>query len=210
MTANENSSDVNPVWQSVTGSIIQSESEREALRARQDALKRQIAGLQSNLAGIEGSTVAFTTLQQRVTDLQNGYQLYTQKRDEAQMADAMNENRLLNVAVQQNPTYSVIPFHPKPLRDVILGGFTAIFLACFTVFFAEVGRDTFASAGELEAVSIFPVFATVPLDSTHDRRADSIGNSELVIAAVASKRQSSRERQLPQSAAGIQQERNAL
>ena len=204
MTSNENATDVNPVWQTVTGSIIQSESERQALRAREDALKHQIAGLQSNLAGIEGSTVAFNTLQQRVTDLQNGYQLYTQKRDEAQMADAMNENRLLNVAVQQVPTYSVIPYHPKPLMDATLGAFTAIFLACFAVFFAEVGRDTFANAGELEAVSIYPVFATVPLDLSQKHRADAAGNSELVIAAMTPKQQISGERQLPRAAAGIQ------
>jgi uncharacterized protein involved in exopolysaccharide biosynthesis len=211
MTSNENASDVNPVWQAVTGSIIQSESEREAMRAREDALKRQIAGLRSNLDGIEGSTVAFNTLHQKVTDLENDYQLYTQKRDEAEIADAMNENRLLNVAVQQTPTYSVIPFHPKPVTDMILGGFTAIFLACFTVFFAEVGRDTFANAGELEAVSMFPVFATVPLDLTHGKdRADAMGNSELVFAGMAANRQFSGDRQLPRATGKIQQERNAL
>ena len=208
MTSQENASDVNPVWQAVTGSIIQSESEREALRAREGALKGQVAGLQSNLDKIEGSTVAFNTLQQRVTDLQNGYQLYTQKRDEAEIADAMNENRLLNVAVQQDPTYSVIPYRPKPLTDVILGGFTAIFLACFAVFFAEVGRDTFADAGELEAVSIFPVFATVPLDLAHGHRADAAG-SELVIAGTPSTRQFLSERQLPRPATKLQKERNA-
>lgn len=164
MTSKETASDVNPVWQSVTGSIIQSESERQALHAKEGALKKQIAGLRSNLSDVEDSTVAFTTLRQKVTDLKNNYQLYTQKRDEAEMADAMNENRLLNVAVQQNPTYSVIPFRPRPVVDVILGGFTAIFLACFMAFFAEVGRDTIANAGELESVSMFPVFATVPLD----------------------------------------------
>ena len=99
---------------------------------------------------LEGSTVAFTTLRQKVTDLESNYQLYTQKTDEAQMADAMNENRLLNVAVQQNPTYSVVPFRPKPVVDAVLGGFTAIFLASFMVFFAEVGRDTIANSAELE------------------------------------------------------------
>jgi uncharacterized protein involved in exopolysaccharide biosynthesis len=163
MTSQETSSDVNPVWQALTGSIIQNESERQALRAKESALKHQIAGLQSNLFGVEGSTVAFTTLRQQVSDLENGYQLYTQKRDEAKMADAMNENRLLNVAVQQNPTYSVIPFRPKPLVDTVLGGFTALFLASFLVFFAEIGRDTIANASELERVSRFPVLAIVPL-----------------------------------------------
>ncbi len=162
MTSQETASDVNPVWQTVTGSIIQNESDRQALRAKHNALAQQIGSLRSSLSNTEGSTVAFTTLRQKVTDLENNYQLYTQKRDEAQMADAMNQNRLLNVAVQQSPTLSLIPFRPKPVVDTILGGFTAIFLASFLVFFVEVGRDSIANAGELERLTRFPVLATVP------------------------------------------------
>jgi uncharacterized protein involved in exopolysaccharide biosynthesis len=164
MTAQETSSDVNPVWQTVTGSIIQSDADRQALRAKHNALEQQISQLRGNLSNVEGSTVAFTTLRQKVTDLESNYQLYTQKRDEALMADAMNEDRLLNVAIQQNPTYSVIPFRPRPVVDIVLGGFTAVFLASFMVFFAEMGRDTFANAGELERVSRYPVLATVPME----------------------------------------------
>lgn len=175
MTSQESASDVNPVWQTVTGSIIQSESDRQALRAKHNALEQQIAGLKNNLANVEGATVAFTTLRQKVTDLENNYQLYTQKRDEALMADAMNEDRLLNVAVQQNPTYSVIPFRPRPVVDIVLGGFTAVFLASFMVFFAEMGRETFANAGELERVTRYPVLATVPLELIRGaKRSDSL------------------------------------
>ena len=83
MTSQETASDVNPVWQTVTGSIIQNESERQALRRRRTSLKQQIASLRSNLSGVEGSTVPFTTLRQKVTDLDNNYQLYKQKSDEA-------------------------------------------------------------------------------------------------------------------------------
>ena len=90
MASQERSTDVNPVWQAVTSSIVQNESDRQALRARHDALTQQIATLRSKLSDVEGSTVSFTTLRQKVTDLENDYQLYTQKRDEARMADEMN------------------------------------------------------------------------------------------------------------------------
>jgi uncharacterized protein involved in exopolysaccharide biosynthesis len=178
MTSQETSSDVNPVWQTVTGSIIQSETDRQALRAKRNALSQQIAGLRSSLSNTEGSTVAFTTLHQKVADLENNYQLYTQKSDEAQMADAMNENRLLNVAVQQNPTYSVTPVRPKPVVDAAIGGFTAIFLASFLVFFAEVGRDTIANEGELVRLSRLPVLATVPRERIRGSRSD--GSSDFI------------------------------
>ena len=205
MTSKEVSSDVNPVWQSVTGSIIQNETDRKALQAKDDALRKQVADLRSNLSGVEGSTVAFTTLRQKVTDLENNYQLYKQKSDQAAMADAMNENRLLNVAVQQNPTYSVVPFRPRPLVDAILGGFTAAFLASFMVFFAEVGRDTIANAGELERVSSFPVFATVPLELTRGKdRHGSVIDSEPLFAGVEPTRSPEGERRLTPAAVRLQ------
>lgn len=209
MTSKETASDVNPVWQTVTTSIIQNESDRKALRAKDAALKSQIAGLQSNLSGIEASTVAFTTLRQKVTDLESNYQLYTQKYDQASIADAMNANRLLNVAVQENPTYSVTPFRPKPVMDILLGGFTAVFLASFMVFFAEVGRDTIANAGELESVSMFPIFATVPLDPTRINDSGALIEPGPVFAGVRPSRHFSSERRLAPAAAKSQHERHA-
>lgn len=164
MTSQEHDTDVNPVWQSVTGSIIQNETEREALKAKRVALAKQVADLQGQLSGVENSTVAFDSLRQKVADLQNNYQLYTQKRDEAQIADAMNASRLLNVAVAQSPTFSVTPYRPKPITDTVLGTFTALFFASFLVFFAETGRNTFANASEVEKALRGPVLAEVPLE----------------------------------------------
>jgi len=164
MTSQEHSSDVNPVWQEVTSSIVQNEAERQALKARRNALAAQVQKLQGNLSNVEGSTVAFTTLRQKVTELENNYQLYTQKRDEAQMAYAMDANKLLNVVVAQSPTFSVTPSRPKPVMDVVLGTFTAFLLASFMVFFAEMGRATIATPRELDKLSRYPLLATVPFD----------------------------------------------
>jgi uncharacterized protein involved in exopolysaccharide biosynthesis len=163
MTSQEHDTNVNPVWQAVTGSIIQNETEREALKAKRYALAKQVEDMQGKLSNVEGSTVEFNTLRQKVTDLENNYQLYAQKRDEAEMADSMNANRLLNVAVAQSPTYSVIPYRPKPLVDTVLGAFTAVFFASFLAFFAEIGRNTFANSAEVERILQFPVLAEVPL-----------------------------------------------
>jgi uncharacterized protein involved in exopolysaccharide biosynthesis len=177
MTSQEHDSDVNPVWQNVTGSIIQSETERAALMAKRAELASQIGSIQGQLSNVESSTVPFNALRQRVEDLQNNYQLYTQKRDEAQIADQMNANRLLNVAVAQSPTYSVMPDRPKPIIDTVLGTFTALFFACFLVFFAEIGRSTFASSLEVERALELPVLAEVPLiprGIRHDRQAELI------------------------------------
>jgi capsular polysaccharide biosynthesis protein len=113
-----------------------------------------------------------------VTDLANNYQLYAQKRDEAQMADAMNEDRLLNIAVAQYPTFSMTPFRPKPLVNVVLGALTGMFLASFLAFFAEMGRSTIATPYEADRLLQYPLLATIPLElRRHDEQADLVSES---------------------------------
>ena len=158
----ENATNVNPVWEQVNSGAAQATTDIQALRNRSNHLGMQIAMLRGNLNGVESSTVDYTTLQQKVTELQANYQVYAQKRDQAQMADAMDQQHLLNVAVVQQPTLSTTPVRPQPVNNLILGGFTAVFLGMCVIFFAEMGRDTIASPQELEAVSSHPVLATVP------------------------------------------------
>jgi uncharacterized protein involved in exopolysaccharide biosynthesis len=187
MTSQEHSTDVNPVWQTVTGSIVQNQAERQALKARRSILENQIASLKDSLASTEGSTVAFTTLRQKVADLDSNYQLYTQKSNEARMEDAMNENRLLNVAVAQSPIFSATPIRPKPVLDLALGTFTAVFLASFVVFFAEMSRTTFATPREVRRLSHFPLFATVPFAhagrARHSEQLSDVQSTTIVMAS---------------------------
>jgi uncharacterized protein involved in exopolysaccharide biosynthesis len=186
LKSQERATDVNPVWQSVTGTIVQDQTARQALKAKHDALTQQIAELRKNLGNTESSTVPYSTLRQRVVDLENNYQLYAQKRDEAQIADAMNQSRLLNVAVTQNPTFNIMPSRPKPLVDIALGGFTALFLACFMVFFAEMGRGTIATSAEVERVTQFPVLATVPMNRVAGKKREHLRESAPVFIGMAS------------------------
>jgi len=159
----DTSTDVNPTWQAEDQSYNSNMAAIAGIRARRAGLAASIANLQSQLTATEGQTVAFNGLQHAVADAESNYQLYSQKRDAAQIADAMDEHELLNVAVVQYPTYSPTPVHPKPLMDTILAVLSAVFVGAFAVFLAENGRRTFASRYELEAASAFPVLASVPL-----------------------------------------------
>lgn len=158
----DTSTDVNPTWQAADQSYNTNKAAIGGIRARRAGLAASVANLQSQLTATEGQTLAFKGLQHDVSDAESNYQLYAQKRDAAQIADAMDEHELLNVAVVQYPTYSPTPVHPRPLMDTILAVLSAVFIGAFAVFLAENGRQTIATASELEVVSAFPVLASVP------------------------------------------------
>jgi uncharacterized protein involved in exopolysaccharide biosynthesis len=159
----EKSTDVNPVWQQVKAAVAQNSIDRSAAQARRRDIGAQLAGLQATLVRTEGSTVDFSTLQAKVTELQGNYQLYTQKRNEAQIANALDAQQLVNVAIAERPTFSTTPSSPKIAMTLSMGTFAALFFALCAVFFSEMGRGTIASPSELEAITTTPVLATVPL-----------------------------------------------
>jgi len=161
-SSQENATDVNPVWQQMKSSVAQTITDLEALQQRRVYLQAQLVPLQAKLTGVENASVEFNTLQQKVTELQGNYQLYSQKRDEAQLSDAMDKQQLLNVAVVEPPTLSSVASKPQTLLNLITGAFTALFLGACVIFLAEMGRETISTPQELEAVSQHAVLATVP------------------------------------------------
>ena len=161
--SDEKATDVNPVWQQLSSSEATTSAELHALDGKRKTLDQQIKNSQVELAAIEGKAVPFSAAKQRVAELESDYQLYTQKSDEAQISDAMDEHKMLNVAVAELPTINYIPVRPKPLSNLILSTLTAIFLALGAVFYAEISRATVADARELEAVAPYPVLAIIPL-----------------------------------------------
>jgi hypothetical protein len=79
--------------------------------------------------------------------------------------------------------------------DLVLGGFTAIFLASFVVFFAEVGRDTIANAGELERLTGLSVLASVPKECIGSgKRSDALSDFSPVLIGMTDGRESANER----------------
>jgi len=153
---------INPAWQQLQTDLAMMRSQLSGLRARRGTLSNQIADAQKSLNSTEELTPQFSVLQHKIAELDSNYQTYLQKRDEAEIADSMDRQDLMNFAVVQAPTYSEVPVHPKPLRDTFLGLITAFLLGGIAVFLMESVRDTVGTASELERWSRTPVLATVP------------------------------------------------
>jgi uncharacterized protein involved in exopolysaccharide biosynthesis len=154
--------DVNPTWQQLQTDVTMTRSQLSGLLARRDALSSQIAKSQADLNVTEGLSPQFTALQHKVAELDSNYQAYLQKRDQAEVADSMDREDLVNFAVVEAPTYSMYPVHPRPKRDTFLGLMTALLLGGVAVFLMESVRETIGGARELEQWSGRPVLATVP------------------------------------------------
>jgi uncharacterized protein involved in exopolysaccharide biosynthesis len=162
-TFDEASTNVNPTWQAADENLSQQRAELKAMQARRSGLVLQLNQLRQQLNATEADELQFKALQHDASEAEENYQTNLQKRDAAQVSDAMDAQQFLNVGVVEAPTFSLTPVHPRPLRDTLLGIFSSLFVGAFAVFLAESSRQTYATAHELELGSGFPVLATIPL-----------------------------------------------
>jgi uncharacterized protein involved in exopolysaccharide biosynthesis len=161
-SANEETTDIDPVWQQVHSDYVKAGITRQETAAHKASVSVELAQLKQNLSGLKDFTVQYNNLQSQADELKDNYELYVQKRDQAQIEDAMDEQKLLNVAVAQQPTLSYLADRPKPVLNAVLGAVTSLLLGLCAVYFAETGRTTIATPRELEGVSRYPLLATVP------------------------------------------------
>jgi uncharacterized protein involved in exopolysaccharide biosynthesis len=160
--SSETSSDVNPTWQMSQQDLSESSAKVAALSGRRKELQQELDNLNHQLESIEQKAGTYNTLQHRVAELDQNYQLYLQKRDEAQMAEVMNEHQVLNVAVAQMPTFSQTPVSPKPLRDGVLTVGTGLLLASFAVFIVHNSRRPDDRVLDVETMTRYPLLVNVP------------------------------------------------
>jgi polysaccharide biosynthesis protein PslE len=166
LKGSEDTTDVNPAWQQVQSALVQGRIERQALTAKASSLQSSISDLRGRLSQLQALDVAFNALEEKADQARSNFEVFSEKRDQAQIEDAMDERKLINIAVAESPTSTFSPASPKPLLIAALGVLTALFLASGAFYLAESSRTSVASARELESLSRYPVLATVP-DGLH-------------------------------------------
>ena len=164
LQGNEVTTDVSPAWQQVANSLAQNKISRDAAASEKHNLDDQLANLRSQLASLQALTVQYNTLQSQASESKDNFQLYSQKRDQAKMEDAMDEQKLLNIAIAEHPTFSLVPVKPRRMMTMALTTITALFVGLCAIYLAEMGRNTFATPREVEMASSLPVLATIPFD----------------------------------------------
>ena len=88
---------------------LKSQVQLRALQRKQAAAREQVIAYRVTAAKLEQNAVAQHDLEQQVKAAEDKYLLYSNKREEARIGDALDQNGVLNVAVAQPPTVPALP-----------------------------------------------------------------------------------------------------
>jgi len=93
---------------------------------------------------------------------ESNYLLYTRKKEEARIADAMDRTRLLNVSVVQNPALPSIPTR-SAFIFVLVAVLLATAVSIGVAFAIDYADQSFRTPSEVMSELRIPVLAAVPV-----------------------------------------------
>jgi uncharacterized protein involved in exopolysaccharide biosynthesis len=88
---------------------LKNEVELRALEQKRTVAREQVSAFRAAAGKLEESAIAQHDLEQQVKAAEDKYLLYSNKREEARIGDALDQNGVLNVAIAQQPRAPALP-----------------------------------------------------------------------------------------------------
>ena len=140
---------------------LKAEVELRGLAEKREVAREQISGYRAAAEKLEASAVAQQDIEQQLKAAEEKYLLYSNKREEARIGDALDRNGLLNVAIAQPPRAPALP----------VWSFFAATCFCFIgacgfstgiVFVTDYFAPSFRTPTEVFEILGSPVLASLP------------------------------------------------
>jgi uncharacterized protein involved in exopolysaccharide biosynthesis len=158
----------------------------DGLRARQTDASTQVASLHSFAEQMQSDSVDQQDLMRTAKTEEDNYLLYQRKREEARIGDALDERRILNVAIVEPPVAPALPEHSVVLYFLVAFVLAMVFSVGIS-FTAEYFDPTIRTPDEAYSLLEVPVLAWLPapesalLHASRSRTMSRIGRTKVVL-----------------------------
>jgi uncharacterized protein involved in exopolysaccharide biosynthesis len=157
----DETTDKDPNYEWARMELEKTQVQEESLRARQARAAVQIATLRGMAEQMQSDAVAQQHLIRGAKADEDNFLLYQRKREEARIGDALDERRILNVAVVEPPAAPALPIHSMLFWLAIAIGF-ALPASIGAGFTAEYFDPTIRTLSEADNLLDAPVLAWLP------------------------------------------------
>jgi uncharacterized protein involved in exopolysaccharide biosynthesis len=157
----EQTTDRDPTYAWMREELAKDRTQLVAQRARVQALVPVVDSYRAESHSLDEKGATHQDLVRDTKTAEENYLLYSQKEEEARIADALDRNRIVNVAVGEAATVPVLPVHSS--RFILFLG--TVLAACFSLgagFIADYLDPSFRTPQELHNSLNIPVLAAIP------------------------------------------------
>jgi uncharacterized protein involved in exopolysaccharide biosynthesis len=125
-THTEQTTDINMVRQALERDFMADRVTLAGMKAKRDKLKADLAQYRNEMSQSASATVRHDALIRNVKEDEDNYLLYAKKREQARIEGVLDNGRVANVAIAQQPTLPVEPASPNLMLAVPLALFLAL------------------------------------------------------------------------------------
>ena len=164
--AHARTTDNNPTYQWVVQQLAQSHSQLPALQAEAGAIAKNVRAYRDEAQTFNKKGVTQDDLQREVKTAEANYLLYLGKREQARIQDMLDARRVLNVVLDETPTWPALPTY-SPLLLISLSFLLAGFVALGLALVADYLDPSFHTPDEVKEFLNIPVFVSIPDNGHH-------------------------------------------
>jgi uncharacterized protein involved in exopolysaccharide biosynthesis len=161
----EEITDEDKTYEWVDGELAKARTELAALEARAAATARIVRAYRENASQLDGEQMLQQDLLREAKVAEDNYLLYLRKREESRIADALDQKRIVNVAIAEAATVPALPSNPAWLPTLLLGILLGTLVGLGAAFVADYLDPTIRTPDELEQVLNVPVLSAMPKTS---------------------------------------------
>jgi uncharacterized protein involved in exopolysaccharide biosynthesis len=152
----------NPSYEWLRSELTKSNADLASLQVRAVETQNVIRRYRARLAEVDVNGAAQENLLREVKEAEGNDLLYKQKREEARISDALDRQRILNVAIAEEATAPALPAHPHWALTLLLGILLAIFASPAVAFAADFLDPSLRTPDQLSDDLLIPVLAALP------------------------------------------------
>jgi len=158
----DETTDQNQTFEWLNNELAKARAELAAEEARAAAIERIVHTYRESASQLDREELVQQDLIREAKAAQDNYLLYLHKEEESRISDALDQKRIVNVAVAEAATVPALPSNSSWLSTVLIGCFLATIVGLGSAFVADYLDPTIRTPDELEQVLNVPVLSAMP------------------------------------------------
>ena len=150
---------LNPIKQSVEAEYFRTQTELAGLEARQRDLRTKLNEQRGRQMRLEEMTAEHDTLERKLRLTENNYLRYEERKEQARIANALDQEQLLNVSIVEPAKEPALPLERHNAVMMLLGLLLASCTGVGTAVVFERKNRAVNSAAEIAALTGLPVLS---------------------------------------------------
>jgi uncharacterized protein involved in exopolysaccharide biosynthesis len=153
--------DRDPTFEFLREDRAKTEADLASEQARAAALQTSIHDMHAQMVDWDAKAIQQEALLREAKANEGNYLLYLTKREQERTSDALDNKRIVNVAIAVPAEVPVLPAH-SPFSIVFAGFWFAVAAAVCAGYLAELADPSFRTPSEVEEALNIPILAAVP------------------------------------------------